>query len=218
MAHLGHGVMSPAIRAEPVGTREEIRLEDRLQDQLEHTLDHPIPQRGNTEPATFQRPRLRDHPLPHRDRVETTVFDLSPQPVEEHPDSVPGLYLVNGLPVHPGRACSLIAPHTIPGHQQETRIADKVVQIIEPAIGIIDRPPVQLGLDLPYPSLSPIQLMLQFIGVHQWPPGIPASSPPTCWPPSPSTELSSARTTTGPPPHPAALSRRRACPRPGWLP
>jgi hypothetical protein len=44
--------------------------------------------------------------------------------------------------------------------------------------------------------------MLQFIGVHRWPPGIPASSLPTCWPPSPTTKLSSARTTPGPPPHP----------------
>jgi hypothetical protein len=40
MTHLGHGVMSPALRAEPVGTRKEIRLENRLQDQLETTLDH----------------------------------------------------------------------------------------------------------------------------------------------------------------------------------
>jgi len=47
MTHLGHGVMSPAIRAKPIGTRKEIRLEDRLQDQLESTLDHPIPQRGD---------------------------------------------------------------------------------------------------------------------------------------------------------------------------
>jgi len=47
MTHLGHGVMSPALRAEPVGTRKEIRLENRLQDQLESTLDHPIPQRGD---------------------------------------------------------------------------------------------------------------------------------------------------------------------------
>ncbi len=32
------------------------------------------------------------------------------------------------------------------------------------------------------------------------------------------TRLSRARTTTGPPPHPAALGRRRACPGPGRLP
>ncbi len=29
--HLGHRVMCPAVRAEPVGAREEIRLEDRFQ-------------------------------------------------------------------------------------------------------------------------------------------------------------------------------------------
>ena len=42
MVHLGHRVMSPAPRAEPVGTREEIRLEDRLQHQLQGRLDHPV--------------------------------------------------------------------------------------------------------------------------------------------------------------------------------
>src|SRR3954464_13338548 len=77
MTHLGHRVMSPAIRAKPIGTREEIRLENRLQDQLESTLDHPISQRGNTEPATFRRSRLRDHSLPHRDWAETAVLHLS---------------------------------------------------------------------------------------------------------------------------------------------
>ena len=38
------------------------------------------------------------------------------------------------------------------------------------------------------------------------------------WTPSPCAELSSARTTTGPPPHPTALGRQRTCPPPGWLP
>ena len=42
MVHLGHGVMRPAPRAEPVGTREEIRLEDRFQHQFQGRLDHPV--------------------------------------------------------------------------------------------------------------------------------------------------------------------------------
>ena len=42
MAHLGHRVMGPALRAEPVGAREEVRLEDRLQYQFQGSLDHPI--------------------------------------------------------------------------------------------------------------------------------------------------------------------------------
>ena len=38
----------------------------------------------------------------------------------------------------------------------------------------------------------------------------------TCWPPSPCTRLSRARTTTRPPPRPQAISRHRACPPPRW--
>src|SRR5438093_12055754 len=33
--HLGHRIMSPAVRAEPVGAREKIHLENRLQHQLQ---------------------------------------------------------------------------------------------------------------------------------------------------------------------------------------
>jgi len=47
VADLGHRVMSPAFRAEPVGAREKVRLEDRLQHQLHGGLDHPIPHCGD---------------------------------------------------------------------------------------------------------------------------------------------------------------------------
>jgi hypothetical protein len=67
---------------------------------------------------------------------------------------------------------------------------------------IIASPTVQFGLDLQYPALSPIQGRLQIASIHPRPPGIPASLPPTCWPPLPCARLSRARTTTGPPPHP----------------
>ena len=93
---------------------------------------------------------------------------------------------------------------------------------------VVVGPTVQLGLNLPYSSLRPKQRELRFVGIHQRPPGIPASSLPTCWPPSPCARLSRARTTTGPPPHPAAIGRQRTCPpaglaarwggRPGMVP
>ena len=57
--------------------------------------------------------------------------------------------------VHPGRPCALVAPHPIPRHQQERGIGDEVEQVIEPAMRIIARPTVQLGLDLQYPALGP---------------------------------------------------------------
>jgi hypothetical protein len=74
---------------------------------------------------------------------------------------------------------------------------------------------VQLGLDLPYPSLGAQQHQLRIVGIHQRPPGIPVSSLPTCWSPSPCARLSRARTTTGPPPRPTATGRQRTCPPAG---
>src|SRR6185437_5744052 len=41
---------------------------------------------------------------------------------------------------------------------------------------VITSPTVQLGLNLPYPSLRPIQHELRFVGIHRRPPGI--SAPP----------------------------------------
>src|SRR6478609_6867833 len=201
MAHLGHRVMSPAPRAEPVRAREEIRLEDRLQHQLQRCLDHPIPDRGDPQ-ATPLAARLGDHPLTYRQRAEAAVPQLGPQLVEEHLDALARRDGGCCRAIHPGRAGTLVAPHPIPGDQQERRIGDEVEQIIEPAMRIITSPTVQFGLDLPYPTLRPKQRELRFIGVHQRPPGIPASFLPTCWPPSPCTRLSRARTTTGPPPRP----------------
>ena len=72
-----------------------------------------------------------------------------------------------GAAVHAGRACTLVAPHPIPRHQQERGIGDEVEQIIEPAMRIITGPTVQFGLDLSYPSFGPIQGRLQFVGIHR---------------------------------------------------
>lgn len=36
------GVLCPPVRAEPVGTRQEVRLEDRFQDQFQCRLNDPI--------------------------------------------------------------------------------------------------------------------------------------------------------------------------------
>ncbi|MFG2914766.1 trypsin-like peptidase domain-containing protein [Kitasatospora sp. NPDC048298] len=78
---------------------------------------------------------------------------------------------------------------------------------------------LKLGLDLQYPQLRPEQGGLQLVGVHRrQPPDIPASSLLTCWPPSPCGRLSRPPSTTEPPPCPTAVSRRWACPRPGWRP
>src|SRR5258708_5677929 len=78
---------------------------------------------------------------------------------------------------------------------------------------IIPGPAVQLGLDLQYPALRHIHGVLQLVGIHRRPPGIPLPALPTCWPPSPCARLSRARTTTGPPPHPAPSADDGPIPR-----
>ena len=120
--------------------------------------------------------------------------------------------------VHPGRACPPVAPHPVPRHHEEGRVGRRgctghqnrrsgssvahwcsLVWILSTRGSASSRSghgsSVFTGdlLALPVPSLR------------------------TRWPPSPCGRLSRPRTTTGPPPHPGAISRRRACPPPAWL-
>ena len=201
MAHLGHRVMDPMVWAEPVGAREEIRLENRLQHQLQGRLDHPVADRADPQATAFGRARFRDQPLPRGQRPEAAVLQCRPQPVKELPDAQPRLDRGGGVPVHPGGLRTLVAPHPVPRDKQERRVGHEVEQVVEPAMRIIDSPTVQLGLNPQYPVLRRKSGGLQLVGIHQRPPGIPASSLLTCWPPSPCARLSRARTTTGPPPH-----------------
>lgn len=90
------------------------------------------------------------------------------------------------------------------------------VQVVGPVSRIVRRPTVQLGLDFQYPAFHHLQHGRRLVGIHQRPPSLPVRRLLTCWSPSPCTRLSRARTTTGPPPHPVAVSRRRTCP-PGAL-
>ena len=46
-------------------------------------------------------------------------------------------------------------------------MTDEVEQIIEPAVGIIDRPMVQIGLHPSYPQPGPIRVCSQLTGIHQ---------------------------------------------------
>src|SRR6185437_5583741 len=101
----------------------------------------------DTQPATLRRSRLPDHPLPHGQRAKAARLELDAQPVEEHLDPPPDLHLVDGLAIHPSRARPRVAPHTIPGHQQEAGITDEVVQIIEPAMRTADSASRSIRLD-----------------------------------------------------------------------
>ena len=54
-------------------------------------------------------------------------------------------------PVYAGGARPFVAPHPFPRDREEIRMMDEVVEVIKPAVGIIDRPLVQLGLHPSYP-------------------------------------------------------------------
>ena len=152
--------------------------------------------------------------------MEAAVLQRGPQPVEEHLNPLPGLNGVGRLAIHPGRARPLVPPHPNPRHHQERGIADEVVQIIEPAMRIITGPSVQLGLDPPYPALRLIEgvLQLRIADLHRRTPGIPASSLPTCWSPSPCARALPGSEYYGTSAPPTALSRRRTYPPAGRLP
>ena len=220
MAHLGHRVMSPAVRAEPVGAREEIRLEDRLQHQLQGCLDHPVAR-------SVAIPRRRSLPpglgiIRSRTGSGRKLRSFSCARSSSRNSSTPAHSLdgAGGAPVHPGRARPLVAPHPIPRHQQERGIGDEVEQIIEPAMRIITGPTVQLGLDLQYPALRPIQDGLRLVGIHRrQPPGLPVTSAADLLAPfAMCAALPRARTTTGPPPRPRPSADNATCPPPDWLP
>src|SRR3954454_22833242 len=68
VAHLGHRVMCPAIRAKPIRAWVEIRLENRLQHQFQGRLDHPVGNGGDPQ-TTELAVRLGNHPLPDRQRT-----------------------------------------------------------------------------------------------------------------------------------------------------
>ncbi|MEW1660969.1 hypothetical protein [Streptomyces sp. NPDC093707] len=143
-------------------------------------LDHPVPNGRNTQPTALCRPRLGDHPFTHGKRTESAALQIGPHFVEESLNTLPVLHGMGSLPVHSSRASAPVPPHPIPRNQQERGIGNEIEQVIEPAITIVGRPTVQLGLHLQYPALGLEQRELQRVGIHQRPPGIAASSPPTC--------------------------------------
>ena len=161
--------------------------------------------------------RLGDHPLPHRQRAEAAVLQLRPAARRGTPRR-PARLRRSGrsAPSTPAVRAPLLPRTRSQATSRNAGIGDEVEQIIEPAMRIITGPTVQLGLDLQYPSLRPKQRELQ----------IRRYSPATSWhssilpadllaPFAMCTASRRARTTTGPPPHPAAIGRRRTCPPTG---
>jgi hypothetical protein len=146
----GNCVLRPAVRAEPIRARLEIRLEDGLEHQFQACLDHPVGDSGNPEFPEFPGITFRNQHLPHFVRPEPARFQRVPDLIQESHDPDRGF--------DPGRcglvdSCgpgALIGGHALPRGHQERRVADEVEQVTEPAIRVLDRPAVQLGLHPPY--------------------------------------------------------------------
>jgi len=192
---LGDGVVSPALRAEAVGTRLEVRLEDRLEHQLQGRLDGAVPGGRYAQPPELAAP-LGDEPLPHGQRDEPSGLEIISQPDEVPPAEDDGARCHS---VDPRCPCPSIAPDPVPGHNQEGRIAHEVVEVIEATVGVVDGPLMQLRLNVQYPLLRLVEARPRRIGVHRCPPGIPARGLRTRCPPSPCGRFSRPRTTTGAP-------------------
>ena len=210
---LGHGVLGPALRAEAVGTRLEVRLEDGLQHQFQGGLHDPVPHGRDAQAAAFA-VRFGDHPLPHGKGPEPLGLEIISQ-LSEHPapeDDVARFHAID-----PSGSCSTIASHPMPRHHKEGGIGDEVVRVTEPTVRALGCPLVQLGLHTQYLGHGLIEVGPQIAGVHQRTPAFAMVSLLTRWVPSPCRRLSRPRTTTDPPPHPGAISRQRACPPPHGL-
>ena len=78
---LGDGVLGAALRAEAVGARLEVRLEDRFEHQLECGLHDAVGGGRDAQPAHLP-VRLRDHRLPHRCRAELVGLEGCSQPLQ----------------------------------------------------------------------------------------------------------------------------------------
>ncbi len=166
---LGERVMGASARAEPVRARLEVRLEDGFEHQLQRGLDHAVPDGRDAKPAPLARPGLGDHPLPHGQRHKPPSLQVGPQAGEERRLATQPLDVVGRLAVHPGGACAPVPTHPAPANQQERRVTDKVEQVTEPPLRVVDGPSVQLGLDPQYPRLRLLsrQHRPRRAGVHQ---------------------------------------------------
>ncbi|SEC26777.1 site-specific DNA recombinase [Rhodococcus jostii] len=154
--NLGDRVLSATPRAETVTDRFEVRLEDRLQHQQQRRLHGAVHRGGDTEPPEFAAPRLRNQSFRHRQRSKGPRLHLvSNLPQEYHRLGVSrdGCWC---QPVDTGRPCALVAPHPVPRDGEKIRVVDEIEHIIKEAVGIVDRPVVQLALHLSYPPRRPI--------------------------------------------------------------
>jgi hypothetical protein len=70
-------------------------------------------------------------------------------------------------PVGSSRTRTLVRPHPLPPDGEERGVMNEVVQIIETAVGFIDRPMVQLALHPAYSQLSRLRVGPRSTRIHK---------------------------------------------------
>ena len=153
---LSDRVVRPALRAEPVGARVEIRLEDRLQHQLQGRLRGAVPRSRDPRADAACRPALGSMIRSRAGSLALTVcvVEIFPQ-VREKTRDVGDVGRCDTVDVLPGPLAP-VAPDPAPCHHEHGRVADEVLADHQPAARITDRPLVQLG-GIAVPAPRPLQ-------------------------------------------------------------
>ena len=114
---LGDGVVGPASGAEPVGTREEVHLEDRLQHRQQGGLRHPVPHGGDAQPAALA-VRLGESSPPAPGSGGTPGLQIPSQLTGEGLNTAHGLDVVGTFAIHPSRPWAPVGPHRLSGYDR----------------------------------------------------------------------------------------------------
>jgi hypothetical protein len=125
----------------------EIRLEDRLEHQLQRSLHNAVGGGWDAQSAQLAA-CLRDHLLAHRRWTESAGLEIISELLQHLSSTRPNG--TGGSSIDTGRACTLVAPDPSPRHDEERRVTNEVVEIIESTAAISRRPLVQLRLHAVY--------------------------------------------------------------------
>ena len=130
-------VLGPALRAEAVATRLEVRLEDRFEHQFQRGLHDPIHGRWDPQAPDLAR-RFRNRLLPHPLGNEPASFEIISHPAQQFPSTEHDR--AGSHSIDAGGSCTLVAPHPSPRHNEERRVIHEVEHIIEATARIGHRP------------------------------------------------------------------------------
>src|SRR5215216_5236913 len=170
--NLGDRVLRPAPGPKPVGARLKVSLKDRFQHQLEGGLHDPVADRRDPQPTRLAA-ALGDQTLLHRSRPKAPAAQLLAELAQEPLNTQPAFDVIGVLPIHAGQARPPVGPHPPPRHHQRGRVADEVVEVVEPPLLIVFCPLVQLALDPEYPRLGRFRPGPRRGAIQRRPPRLP---------------------------------------------